>query len=741
MKNKLTVFALLTLFAFSVNFAQTPANLASAVSINTNFAFTLTVPATANLQISTNSDFTVVADYVMNKNVGAGVTTYTFAAADLINSLSGHFAFDNSSIYYWRIYDTGAAANIEPAGVGTYYTFTTITAALPALYSPAHLANIVGNIIGFQWSMPSSGLKYKIEISSTSNFAALMAICPTGFFTTNSLSLPFVIGPTSATTIPAGTYYWRIKSYTSSDALISITNAWQFTIPGPPTPVAAYPINDQTVYTNSPQVYWYLNNYYYNSAVYYRVRYGIATGVYGATSATTTGQYVTLPGLTTGSSYFYVVDASPSSAFTTYNTSSEATFNVFYSSATLDAIPVFLTYPTGGSTVYSTNPKLYWFLGMQVPGITYDIDYAVYPGAFGAVEFTGVSGNEQALTGLTAGTTYQWRVRINGATTWYGPETFTVHSSATATSTSGPAIPTPSSPIAGTVVSTQSPTLTWTVFSTTPLDYQVIWSTSPILTAGVLTPTGTSGWLVTTSHTLSGLTPGATYYWQVRSRLSSTPATVSNYSSVGQFTVAAGASPVVVLPANPIVGSTINSTAANLSWIVPAQSSSTLTYDLEISKNKDLAGAQLISNLTQPSYKATNLEANKVYYWRVVSKTSGGIKSNYSYSGSFNSGSATAVKENEVPTQFELTQNYPNPFNPSTMISYSITKSSFVSLKVYDILGREVKTLVSQQMNAGKHNLNWNGDDNYGNKVSSGTYIYRITADNFVSSKKMILIK
>ncbi len=715
MKNKLTIFALLTLFAFSVNYAQptTPLNNAVAVSITPTFTFTGT-----GIDIATDNLFTTI---VFNDNAAA--TGFVLPDANKL---------DNGAIYYWRVVSAPA----------TVFQLTTISAALPTLASPAHLANITGNIIGFQWSMPSSGLKYKIEISSTSNFAALQAICPVTFFTTNSLSLPFSVGPASATTIPAGTYYWRIKSYTSADALISITNAWQFTIPGPPTAIAAYPINDQTVYTNSPQVYWYLNNYFYNSAVYYRVRYGTTlSGPYPFTSPTTTGQYVTLPGLTAGSTYYYVVDASTSPGFGTVTTSSEATFNVFFSSTTLDAIPIFLSYPTAGTTVYSTNPKLYWFLGMQIPGITYDIEVRLNAVAFSAATNTAVSGNELALSGLTAGSTYKWRIKINGATTWYGPETFTVHSSATATSTSGPAIPTPSSPIAGTVVSTQSPTLTWSAFSTLPLDYQVIWSTSPVLTLGVLTPLGTSGWLVTTSHTLAGLTPGVTYYWQVRSRLSSTPATVSTYSTVGQFTVAAGASPVVVLPANPIVGSTINSTAASLSWIVPAQSSSTLTYDLEISKNKDLAGAELISNLKQPSYKATNLEANKVYYWRVKSKTSGGIKSDYSYSGSFNSGSATAVKENEVPTQFELTQNYPNPFNPSTMISYSIAKSSFVSLKVYDILGREVKTLLSQQMNAGKHNLNWNGDDNYGNKVSSGTYIYRISADNFVSSKKMILIK
>ncbi len=102
----------------------------------------------------------------------------------------------------------------------------------------------------------------------------------------------------------------------------------------------------------------------------------------------------------------------------------------------------------------------------------------------------------------------------------------------------------------------------------------------------------------------------------------------------------------------------------------------------------------------------------------------------------------TRIENNEfLPVSHKLFQNYPNPFNPSTTISYSIPNTSFVTLKIYDILGREVKTLISSEQNSGLYNIQWNGDNNYGSKVSSGIYLYRIEAGDFIVTKKMLLLK
>ena len=117
-----------------------------------------------------------------------------------------------------------------------------------------------------------------------------------------------------------------------------------------------------------------------------------------------------------------------------------------------------------------------------------------------------------------------------------------------------------------------------------------------------------------------------------------------------------------------------------------------------------------------------------------------GLKDGPSFT--FNNNSVTAVENNsEIPKQFELMQNYPNPFNPTTMIRFAMPKNAFVTLKIYDMLGREVKTLISGERNAGSYSIEWNGDNNNGYRVASGAYVYRIIAGDFSSVKKMIVLK
>jgi hypothetical protein len=92
-------------------------------------------------------------------------------------------------------------------------------------------------------------------------------------------------------------------------------------------------------------------------------------------------------------------------------------------------------------------------------------------------------------------------------------------------------------------------------------------------------------------------------------------------------------------------------------------------------------------------------------------------------------------------SQPELMQNSPNPFNPSTSIKFYIPNNSDVSIKIYDILGREVTTLINKQAEAGYHIVYWNGMDKNNNEVASGVYIYRMQAGDFVQTKKLMLIK
>jgi len=94
-----------------------------------------------------------------------------------------------------------------------------------------------------------------------------------------------------------------------------------------------------------------------------------------------------------------------------------------------------------------------------------------------------------------------------------------------------------------------------------------------------------------------------------------------------------------------------------------------------------------------------------------------------------------------IPTVYSLKQNYPNPFNPSTEISFDLPVHSNVELTVYNVLGQSVRTLVNQPMEAGSHTVTWDGYDSHGGQVSSGIYFYRISAEKFNATKKMMMLK
>ncbi|GJQ31995.1 MAG: hypothetical protein HBSAPP04_08340 [Ignavibacteriaceae bacterium] len=99
-------------------------------------------------------------------------------------------------------------------------------------------------------------------------------------------------------------------------------------------------------------------------------------------------------------------------------------------------------------------------------------------------------------------------------------------------------------------------------------------------------------------------------------------------------------------------------------------------------------------------------------------------------------GYSDVVEVGEVVADYALDQNYPNPFNPSTTISFSVPSKSFVTVKVYNVLGKEVATLANGEFESGRHSVDFNASD-----LASGVYYYTISAGNFSSTKKMILMK
>jgi subtilisin-like proprotein convertase family protein len=141
-------------------------------------------------------------------------------------------------------------------------------------------------------------------------------------------------------------------------------------------------------------------------------------------------------------------------------------------------------------------------------------------------------------------------------------------------------------------------------------------------------------------------------------------------------------------------------------------------------------------NLFGSVFRGRSMQGNWIL--RIYDRRAGDTGSLLNWTLNIKYSTPIAVKNenNQLPDKFVLYQNYPNPFNPVTVIKYSIPKANYVSLAIYDILGREIKTLVNEYRQAGTYTINWDAS-NY----PSGIYFYRLNTKNFTDTKKMVLIK
>jgi hypothetical protein len=181
---------------------------------------------------------------------------------------------------------------------------------------------------------------------------------------------------------------------------------------------------------------------------------------------------------------------------------------------------------------------------------------------------------------------------------------------------------------------------------------------------------------------------------------------------------------------------------------VPQNANEYFTVSILMSKNSSYVGGgawetyQATSTFTQfvvpIEYFGSEIPDSAYIQIAVFDTTdgNGGIGS-YAIIDDLSLGGSTGVSDDQVTiNSFKLDQNYPNPFNPSTSIQFQIPKSSFVNLKVYDILGNEVAILVNEEKPAGNYEVSF-----IASQLSSGIYLYKIQAGSFVETKKMILMK
>lgn len=638
------------------------------------------------------------------------------------------FSLLQGKTYYWRVIVLDSSD--EVISYSSEYQFTTAGGAeVPTLSYPVSGEAVYINPPTFYWYIQSLGsdITYDIQVSTVNNFAT------TELDVQNINALYYT--PSSA--FSSGTLYWRVRSVYMRGTADVATSSWSavesFVINSTSnlsTPQLSYPTDGVTVYTTSPYLYWYLNNA--TTGITFDVYYKESTaGSYTkANGADITNLYFQLTGLTAGKTYNWYVVAKEGA-----NTETSATES-FVVYAASSGSPV-ASYPTNGETVYSLRPSVYWYLNGSSTGLTkytvrwkadnnssdWDSDYD------GQADVTPLTTTYYTFASdLVYGKTYYWAVAAHDGNNYgnWSSGSFVVYGNSLVA-------PTLSYPIGGATVYSTSVTLYWYLNGsyTGVQGYEVHYSKDGFTTNDVtVSPNPT-----TNSVTLTGLTPGVTYSWKVKTYYGNS--TYSGFSATETFVVNAGAAPV-----QPLVGGpnnvTINNDSPTISWVLPINSESSLTYELEYSTQPDFSNATVVDGINTPFNQIQGLTAGETYYWRTRSKTSGGDYSDYSPTAHFTLDNVTDVSEETIPRKFEVWQNYPNPFNPSTVIKFALPSKMNTKVTVYDILGREVVQLLNETLEAGVHKVTFNTTEF---NLSTGIYFYKIQAGDNVSIRKMILLK
>jgi len=193
-----------------------------------------------------------------------------------------------------------------------------------------------------------------------------------------------------------------------------------------------------------------------------------------------------------------------------------------------------------------------------------------------------------------------------------------------------------------------------------------------------------------------------------------------------------------ILPSAPILISPIGSVdSTEIEFIWTSSYPAIDRYWFEIAANNQFTNSFIDSTITDTTYLYSNINFGESYWWRVKAH-------NFLGWGEFSDvGSivVVSIEDNQLPIEFNLEQNYPNPFNPMTIIKYQIPEISFVTLKVFDLLGNEIASLVNEEKPNGSYEVEFNSHSSSVRKLTSGVYFYQLKTRNYLATKKMILIK
>ncbi|MCU7492733.1 MAG: family 10 glycosylhydrolase [Ignavibacteria bacterium] len=236
------------------------------------------------------------------------------------------------------------------------------------------------------------------------------------------------------------------------------------------------------------------------------------------------------------------------------------------------------------------------------------------------------------------------------------------------------------------------------------------------------------------SFTYNSVAAGIQYYWRVKA---AGPGGSSEYSAPFEFESSIMGTPVLSEPKYTAKDVVLNPV---FKW---ARVLSATSYRLQLSADQNYTNIVVDTVVADTAFAlAKPLQTGSYYYWHIKAKNAS-AETGWSARWQFLTTYVSAIKEDRGEKdvqvrEYSLKQNYPNPFNPSTVIRYSLAKDTRVKLSVYDMLGNEIAVLVDRYQNAGNHSIEFNADRF---SITSGIYFYMLKTNDFVSTRKMIIVK
>jgi hypothetical protein len=580
----------------------------------------------------------------------------------------------------------------------------------PLLVSPSEGADNLPEDVTLVWRSIDIAKTYDVQVSAQSDFSTTI-INETGISDTTKNLNNLVLNLT---------YFWRVRAVTEgqTESDWSVVRTFK-TVGIPPSPILASPANNAVDQPMSITFRW---NRAAGADTY---RLQIAT-VSNFSSTFTDQSALTdtslqVDGFDAERTYYWRVRATNE-----FGDSEWSQVRSFTTQSGVPVAPVLVT-PENGSTDVSTSVTAIWQVASGADSYRIQVS-KVEDFSSTVINIGNITDTSYQLTGLENSTPYYWRVNASnesGTSLWSNVWSFTT------------IIDIPEVPVLVTPVNESANVSTKTLFDWNEASradqYRLQVATDTAFNNLVLDVTDIDS---TSFQAQSELSAFTIHYWRVNA---TNVGGVSDWSEQYSFTTgqAFPVAPTLVSPSN---GGTDVENALMLWNAVPTATH----YRLQISKSDNFS-TNVVDNslITNTFFEATNLEKFTLYYWRVRAISDVGA-GEWSATWSFTTGDIVSVErfDNEIPTDFVLGQNYPNPFNPTTHIRFALPEGVTVRLEVYNMLGQRIATLIDGEfINAGLYETTWNARDDEGRDVSSGIYMYRIAAGDFVDLKRMIFIK